>query len=57
MLFFKRLLKGQWMMLLKIVTDKLANYSAAEKELVRSVEHSTVQYQNNGCELSNQSSR
>ena len=44
-------------MSLKIVTDKLASYSAAKKELVPSVEHSTVQYENNGCELSHQPTR
>ncbi|HEY7866816.1 MAG TPA: IS6 family transposase, partial [Psychromonas sp.] len=54
MRFFKRLLKGQGMMLLKIMTDKLASYSAAKKELVPSVEHSTVQNENNRCELSHQ---
>ncbi|MFT6925461.1 MAG: putative transposase [Psychromonas sp.] len=52
MRFFKRLLKGQGMAPLKIVTDKLASYSAAKKELIPSVDHSTVQYENNGCELS-----
>tara|TARA_R110001583_G_scaffold25803_2_gene93360 strand:+ start:4735 stop:5178 length:444 start_codon:yes stop_codon:yes gene_type:complete len=57
MRFFKRLLKGQWMMPLRIVTDKLASYSAAKKELVPSVEHSTVQYENNKCELSHQPTR
>jgi len=31
MCFFKRLLKGQGMMPLKIVTDKLASYSTAKK--------------------------
>jgi len=31
MRFFKRLLKGQGMMPLKIVTGKLASYSAAKK--------------------------
>lgn len=47
MRFFKRLLKGQGVMPLKIVTDKLASYSAAKKQLIPSVEHSTVQYENN----------
>ena len=49
MRFFKRLLKGQGMAPLKIVTERLASYSAAKKELVPSVEHTTVQYENNGC--------
>ena len=57
MRFFKRLLKGQGGTPLKVVTDKLASYSAAKKELMPSVEHSTVQYENNGCELSHQPTR
>ncbi|MDA7745956.1 IS6 family transposase [Psychromonas sp.] len=57
MRFFKRLLKGQGVMPLKIVTDKLASYSAAKKELIPTAEHSTVQYKNNGCELSHQPTR
>ncbi|MEJ6080644.1 IS6 family transposase [Vibrio sp. 1-Bac 57] len=57
MCFFKRLLKGQGMMLLKIVTDKLASYSVAKKELIPSVEHSTVQHKNKGCDLSHQPTR
>ncbi|MFA0083377.1 DDE-type integrase/transposase/recombinase [Vibrio breoganii] len=50
MRFFKRLLKGRGVMPLKIVTDKLASYSAAKKELMPSMEHSTVQYEKNGCD-------
>ena len=57
MRFFKRLLKGQGGTPLKVVTDKLASYSAAKKELMPSAEHSTVQYENNGCELSHQPTR
>lgn len=41
--FFKQLLKGQNGTPLKVVTDKLKSYSAAKKELIPSVEHSTVQ--------------
>ena len=52
MRFFKRLLKGQRGTPLKIVTDKLASYSTAKKELIPSVDLSTIQYENNGCELS-----
>ena len=55
--FCKRLLKGQKGIPLKEVTDKLASYSAARKELIPSVEHSTVQYENNRCELSHQPTR
>ena len=52
MRFFKRLLKGQGVMPLKIVTDKLASYAAVKKELISSIEHSTVHYENNGCDPS-----
>jgi len=51
MRFFKRLLKGQKCAPLKVVTDKLKSYSAAKKELIPSVEHSTVQYESSQCEL------
>ena len=47
-------MKGEGTTLLKVVTDKLASYSAAEKELMLSVKHLTVQFENNGCELSHQ---
>ena len=57
MWFFKRLLKGQGGTPLKVITDKLASYSAAKKELTPSVEHSIVQYENNRCELSHQPTR
>lgn len=49
--------KGQQCAPIKIVTDKLRSYSAAKKELMPSVEHSTKQYENNRCELSHQPSR
>ena len=55
--FFKRLLKGQGAKPLKIVTDKLRSYSAAKREVMPSLEHSTQQYENNRCELSHQPSR
>jgi putative transposase len=55
--FFKKLLKGQQVAPIKIVTDKLKSYSAAKRELMPSVDHSTEQYDNNDCELSHQSSR
>jgi putative transposase len=35
---------------LKIVTDKLVSYSTAKKELIPSIEHSTVQNESNGCD-------
>jgi putative transposase len=55
--FFKKLLKGQQASPIKIVTDKLRSYSAAKKELMPCVEHSTQQYENNRCELSHQPDR
>ena len=55
--FFKKLLKGQQATPIKIVTDKLRSYSAAKRDLMPSVEHSTQQYENNRCELSHQPSR
>jgi putative transposase len=42
---------------LKIVTDKLRSYSAARREIMPSVVHSTQQYENNRCELSHQPGR
>ena len=57
MRFFKQLLKGKKGPPLKVVTDKLKSYSAAKNELIPSVEHSTVQYENNRCELSHQPAR
>jgi putative transposase len=38
---FRKLLKGQKAAPIKIVTDKLRSYSAAKKELISGVEHST----------------
>ena len=55
--FFKKLLKGQQVKPLKIVTDKLRSYSAAKREVMPSVEQSTQQYENNRCELSHQPTR
>lgn len=57
MKFFKKLLKGQQATPLKIVTDKLRSYSAAKREIMPSVDHSTQQYENNRCELSHQPGR
>jgi transposase-like protein len=42
---------------IRIVTDKLRSYSAAKKELISSVEHSSQRYENNRCELSHQPSQ
>ncbi len=55
--FFKKLLKGQLVKPLKIVTDKLKNYSATKREVMPSVEQSTQQYENNRCGLSHQPTR
>ncbi len=55
--FFRKLLKGQQAAPIRIVTDKLRSSSAAMKELIPDVEHSTQQYKNNRCELSHQPSR
>ncbi|MCP3671207.1 MAG: IS6 family transposase, partial [Gammaproteobacteria bacterium] len=38
-------------------TDKLKSYSAAKREVMPSIEHSTEQYENNRCELSHQPTR
>ena len=57
MKFFKKLLKGQQTTPLTIVTDKLRSYSAAKRDTMPSVEHSTQQYENNRCELSHQPGR
>jgi putative transposase len=52
--FFRKLLKSQQAVPIKIVTHKLRNYSATKIELIPGVEHSTKQYENNRCELSHQ---
>jgi putative transposase len=54
---FRKLLKGQQAASIRIVTDKSRSYSAAKKELIPDVEHSTQQYENNRCELSHKPSR
>jgi putative transposase len=56
MQFFRKLLKGQQVPPIKIVTDKLKRYSVAKRKLMPSVDHSTKQYENNRCELSHQPS-
>jgi putative transposase len=57
MKFFNNLLKGQQTTTMKIVTDKLRSYSAANRDIMPSVGHSTQQYENNRCELSHQPGR
>jgi putative transposase len=57
MKFFKKLLKGQQATPLKLVIDKLRSYSAARREIMPSVDHSSQQYENNRCELSHHPGR
>ena len=40
-----------------IVTDKLASYAAAKREILPCVEHRQSRYLNNRCEVSHQPSR
>jgi putative transposase len=48
--FFRKLLKGlRWVPRL-IITDKLASYGAAKRELLPSVEHRQHRYLNNRAE-------
>jgi putative transposase len=54
---FKKLLKDQQATPLKLVTDESRSYSAARREIMPSVAHSTQQYEKNRCELSHQPSR
>jgi len=42
--FFKKLLKALQGTPLKVVSDKLRSYSAVSRDLIPSVEHSTMQY-------------
>jgi transposase-like protein len=42
---------------LKVVSNKLRSYSAVQRYLISSVEHSTVQYETNRCEFSHQPTR
>jgi putative transposase len=55
--FFRKLLQSQQGAPIKIVTDKLRRYSAAKKELIPCVKHSTEQNENNRYELSHQPGR
>jgi putative transposase len=55
--FFRKLLKEQQTAPIRIVTDKLRSYSAAKKELIPDVGHSTKQYENNRYELSHKPNR
>jgi len=41
----------------RIITDKLKSYSAAHREVLPSVAHSTEQYENNRAEVSHETTR
>ena len=55
--FFRRLLKGLEYVPRVLVTDKLASYTAAHRELLSSVEHRRSRYLNNRAENSHQPTR
>ena len=55
--FFKRLFNTNKGIPRKIVTDKLASYGVAHRELSPDVIHDTSQYANNLSELSHQTTR
>ena len=55
--FFRKLLKGVGEVPTKIVTDKLASYGAARREVMPSVTHETGRWMNNRVELSHQPTR
>ena len=55
--FFRRLLKGLAYVPRVLVTDKLASYGAAQREVLRSVEHRKSKYLNNRAENSHQPTR
>ena len=55
--FFRKLLKGQHQSPVRMITDKLKSYSAAHREVMPSVIHSTEQYENNRAEVSHEPTR
>ena len=55
--FFKKLFKNQRQQPRKIVTDKLASYRAALRNLGSQTPHITEQYKNNIAEISHQKTR
>ena len=55
--FFRKLLKGQGCPPRCLITDKLRSYSAAHGVVMRSVVHSTQQYENNRAKVSHQPTR
>jgi putative transposase len=55
--FFRKLLKAQGRVPLRLITDKLLSYRAAHRTVMPSVVHSTMQYENNRAEVSHQPTR
>jgi putative transposase len=55
--FFRKLLKGLTYVPRVIITDKLASYGAAKREILPSVEHRQHRYLNNRVENSHQRTR
>jgi len=55
--FFRKLLKVQHEAPRRMITDKLKSYSAAHREVMPSVTHSTEQYENNRAEVSHEPTR
>ena len=55
--FFRKLLKAQGRVPLRVITDKLGSYGAAHRIVMPSVAHSTRQYENNRAEVSHQPTR
>jgi putative transposase len=55
--FFRKLLKGLRYVPRVLITDKLASYGAAKRELLPSVEHRQHRYLNNRAENSHQPTR
>ena len=55
--FFRKLLKAQGRVPLRLITDKLGSYRAAHRTVMPSVVHSTRQYENNRAEVSHQPTR
>ena len=55
--FFQRLLRGQGVEPLRIITDKLRSYSAAMRSIFGTVTHSVERYANNRAEVSHEPTR
>ena len=55
--FFRTLLKTQWHVPRRLITDKLRSYSAACRTVMPSVLHCTDQYANNRAEVSHHPTR